>query len=388
MVNLNAALLIAITALLGATDAQAKQELIEFYRGVRAMGMGNAFTALSDDADAVFYNPAGIGHNSGVQLRLVNPKFEVSKDSLTLAKDIKGGASSGLTAETMNKLFGKNVYGSGTVYPSVLFPYFTVGYYAGFNAHAVVNNKALPTININYYQDQGIIGGTGYDVGIGKFSHLRFGASVKALSRKGVNRVVPITTLVAGGNVVKSLVSTSAFGFGITPGLQYEHPLSPRTDMVYGVVWHDVGDTKFGSRLSDSSRAPPSIPSNLAAGAAIIQRFSKREGYNAKFSVEGRHLNRLNEDPRKKMHVGAELRLGALAIQGGLNQLRWTAGVLLDLWAIELAASSYAVENLSFWGQGTERRYALQLTMKLDASSTRDRRGAEADRRKRPRLNK
>jgi hypothetical protein len=30
------------------------------YRGVRAMGMGNAFDAISDDSDSVYYNPAGM----------------------------------------------------------------------------------------------------------------------------------------------------------------------------------------------------------------------------------------------------------------------------------------------------------------------------------------
>lgn len=30
------------------------------YRGVRAMGMGNAFNAISDDSDSVYYNPAGM----------------------------------------------------------------------------------------------------------------------------------------------------------------------------------------------------------------------------------------------------------------------------------------------------------------------------------------
>ncbi len=386
MAHVTRAPLIAILLLGAASPAQGRQEFIEFYRGVRAMGMGNAFTALSDDADAVFYNPAGIGLNSGVQLRPINPKVEISTDSIKLTKDLSKASSSGLNADTMKSLFGKNVYGSGMIYPSVLFPNVTLGYYAGFSAHAVVNNQALPAINLNYYQDQGLVGGNGFDVKAGKFHHFRFGYTVKALTRKGVNRVIPITALAAGGNVTKSLVSASAFGVGVTPGLQYEHPLSPRTDMVYGVVWHDIGDTKFGTRLSDVNRAPPSIPSNLAAGAAIIQRFGKSEGYNAKFAVEGRHLNRINEDPRKKMHVGGELEMGRLSIQAGLNQLRWSAGVALDLWALELAASSYAVENLSLWGQGTERRYAVQVTFKLDATSSRDRRTSDYERRKRPRL--
>ncbi|HVW10434.1 MAG TPA: outer membrane protein transport protein [Bryobacteraceae bacterium] len=36
--------------------------------GVRAMGMGGAFTATADDASAIFYNPAGIAFQPGTQL--------------------------------------------------------------------------------------------------------------------------------------------------------------------------------------------------------------------------------------------------------------------------------------------------------------------------------
>ncbi|MGB5848052.1 MAG: hypothetical protein WBH40_06170, partial [Ignavibacteriaceae bacterium] len=31
------------------------------YSGARALGMGNSFTALSDDYSAVIFNPAGLG---------------------------------------------------------------------------------------------------------------------------------------------------------------------------------------------------------------------------------------------------------------------------------------------------------------------------------------
>ena len=39
-------------------------------QGIKAMGMGNAFTAQADDPSALFYNPAGIAFQEGTQISL------------------------------------------------------------------------------------------------------------------------------------------------------------------------------------------------------------------------------------------------------------------------------------------------------------------------------
>jgi hypothetical protein len=44
-----------------------------FYRGVRPLGMGGAFTALADDENALYYNPAGLTAIDGLDLGVVNP---------------------------------------------------------------------------------------------------------------------------------------------------------------------------------------------------------------------------------------------------------------------------------------------------------------------------
>ena len=56
------------------------------YTGARALGMGNAFTAVADDASAGFWNPAGLIQWSGVKLFGVN-KF---RDRADYAFDPKG----------------------------------------------------------------------------------------------------------------------------------------------------------------------------------------------------------------------------------------------------------------------------------------------------------
>ena len=55
------------------------EEARPFYVGARALGMGNAFTAVADDATAGFWNPAGLIQWQGVKLFGVN-KFHNRSD--------------------------------------------------------------------------------------------------------------------------------------------------------------------------------------------------------------------------------------------------------------------------------------------------------------------
>jgi len=75
----------AVVLLFSATQAQANGfQLPE--QGIRAMGMGNAFTAVADDASAMWYNPAGIAFLEGGNLMLgavgiIVPKTDFTSNS-------------------------------------------------------------------------------------------------------------------------------------------------------------------------------------------------------------------------------------------------------------------------------------------------------------------
>lgn len=50
------------------------------YRGVRPMGMGNVFAALSDDVDAFYYNPAGLAAARKLRINLQPVRFIPTQD--------------------------------------------------------------------------------------------------------------------------------------------------------------------------------------------------------------------------------------------------------------------------------------------------------------------
>ncbi|NBX83219.1 hypothetical protein EBQ90_09040 [bacterium] len=57
------------------------------YQFSRPTGMGNAFLALADDANALFYNPAALARVKGVRVHLVDAQLAVDKtETLTRLK--------------------------------------------------------------------------------------------------------------------------------------------------------------------------------------------------------------------------------------------------------------------------------------------------------------
>jgi len=66
--------------------------------GARASGMGEAFVAVSDDASATFWNPAGLSHIESTEIMFVNNSFiqDISQDYVAVVTsfgDLKMGGS-------------------------------------------------------------------------------------------------------------------------------------------------------------------------------------------------------------------------------------------------------------------------------------------------------
>lgn len=93
-------LLLALTLTLGIAGAgpgTAALPLLKIGQGPRATALGESFTALADDASAIYWNPAGIGRAGGLQLALSHQQwFAGIKDEVGHASIPLGPGALGL----------------------------------------------------------------------------------------------------------------------------------------------------------------------------------------------------------------------------------------------------------------------------------------------------
>ena len=163
------------------------------YDGIRPLGMGNAFTAVADDENAVFYNPAGLSMMSGLQLGVVNPQIEIADDSIDFADDA-GDVDFDNTSEVadlLRKYTGKPQHVRVGLFPHLGLNIKDVGVLVGALGQGTVdveiNNPVWPQTRVNLIADYGPIVGGGFQLPAVKNLHL--GMSLKYIGRESLSEV-------------------------------------------------------------------------------------------------------------------------------------------------------------------------------------------------------
>lgn len=358
------ALLMTLLPALGAGEqARADAEFRELYRGARAQAMGNAFTAVADDEQAIYYNPAGLAGIPGYTLTYASIDVETSSDAITTAVN-SASTVKNVSGDTVNKFMGRNIRGHLALTPSLVAPNFGVGVLADAAFGLYPRNQALPQLRLGYQVTNGIQLATGWSVTnprrraggarSGK-SDLRVGVAAKMLNRRGGFRDIPlIEAFSVSPDTVFNLASTWGHAYGLDLGLQYLREIAPRTTLSLGAAWTDLGDTYFGDNVD-------AVKNNLSAGIAARYTLARMR---ATLSLEQRHLN-LDTDWRKRTHIGGEFKMPFLSLYGGLNQMYLTYGLAFDAWLFRVTAVTYAEEIGTYLYQDPERRYLLRFELKI-----------------------
>jgi hypothetical protein len=157
-------------------------ELHQTWSSVRAMGMGGAYTAVVDDGDALFYNPAALSKVSGVEWTIMDPRIGVNGPQ---ALEVAAIASSGSTlADTLTDLYGKAIWVGGGGKTSFVMPNFGFAAFSNGDVGVNLQNPAFPELNLNYVFDYGIALGGAIDFIPNVWS---IGLVAKRLNRTGTN---------------------------------------------------------------------------------------------------------------------------------------------------------------------------------------------------------
>lgn len=336
------------------TSAQAATFLIENYRSARAVGMGNAYSAVVDNFDALFYNPAALAKSSGFHWLIMDPGLSVSNP---VGLEQLGDLNAGNFGTTINNLTGQNFNFYGTGKTGLQIGTFAFAVYENADLTLISSNVVTPTFDVSYIDDKGYAMGFALPFIPGILS---WGMDVKYVRRHGNRFTIGVSDLAAQNETyLKSLYDRNGTGYALDTGflLRLPGPISP----TFALTWKNVGGTKF-KPVVVGDNAPPTDPQEMGAGIALnidlpFISFSP--------TIELKHTEKTEVSLGRKLHFGFELGLFNLAIRGGLHQGYWSGGLGLSLGFLDLDLASYGVELGEEPGQIEDRRYMLQLSMGL-----------------------
>lgn len=330
------------------------------YKGIRPLGMGNAFTALADDKNALFYNPAGLSGISNFGMDIFNPLVEVSKNSIDLASDA-GDTDFDETievADLLRKYTGESQFFRIGLFPNAAFRIANAGAMVGIlgqgRTDIQIRNPVWPEAHVNMIADYGTIGGAGLDL---PFPGWRVGGSLKIIGRESLSEVYTAADIASENfedRIEDDLQSGS--GVSIDIGAIYDLPDTTMVDKLsFGICAQNLPSMKMG----DAQK----IESQVNVGTAVRKTFDSYE-LTGTLDIHDITKNATeHSDFAKRLHAGAEFRFPMiLSLRTGLNQGYLTGGITFDFHYLRFDFATYAEEVGTYAGQKDNRRYCVQMT--------------------------
>lgn len=335
-------------------------EYPSLHRGVRPLGMGGAFTAVADDENALFYNPAGLSKISTFQLGLLNPLIEVSKKSIKLVQDAQDidMNDTGEIADLLKDYTGEHQHLRVSLFPHIGFKVAQTGVMIGGLAQGTmdveVRNPVWPEAHTDLILDGGALGGVGFKLPL---TGLRAGVVLKYMYRKSLSEVyTPIE--IAAKDFEDRLKDDFKSGSGVSAdiGLMYDLPFVPIVDTTVALVAQNIPEMDMGEAKD--------IKTQFNFGIGLKKSFA---GFGTLLALDYRDITGNvgdDNDIPKRIHAGIEVKLPKiLAVRAGINQGYLTAGATVDLWVLRFDVATYAEEVGAYAGQREDRRYVGQISL-------------------------
>ncbi len=185
-------------------------KITHHYDSMRALGMGNAFTAVADDYSLIFYNPAGFAKKKANEVQFsvvgagVSPKTTKLADDIKKAADVQGSdaVKAQAISDVLDQYYGQNL--GGKLQAAEMF---WVRKNWGVSLIPVdlsidmsINRQLGPAIDLNVKGDTTLAYGYGKEV----TRYLSVGATAKFVHRISVEQSVSALELASNSDILSS----------------------------------------------------------------------------------------------------------------------------------------------------------------------------------------
>lgn len=343
-----------IVSFLSASLALA-EEYPYIYRGFRPMGMGGAFVAVSNDANALFYNPAGLADVPGQKTTLLSLEMEMSEDGVSAFKDALdvNFDDPNETADFLRDYIGDNNHAGIAVFPHFEKPNFAFGVFGIARTDFSAHDYQFPKLEIQSVNDVGAAAGFARSF---LDDSLSLGATGKLVMRKSLNRVYTLPEIFMN-DFKDKLTDDAEDGFGALLDLGALYRLGEITTGGGKIIKAQAGlsvNNLIGSSMGDAEDLTEHVDVGIALKTEQITLALDYIDIFDNFDQDS--------DIPKRINLGAEyLHNKKYALRAGLHQGYPTYGFSLLGEKIQLDLLTYVEEIGTYSGQEKNRRYAFRF---------------------------
>jgi hypothetical protein len=349
------------------------------YISIRALGMGNAFTAVADDTAAIFYNPAALAYRKERELKLSLGAVMDTKVG-KLNNDIKnanGQSTQSAKIDAITSLldshYGDYYSARATLGAMYAWPKWEIAFVpADLSLDMSIHQGVGPMLNVNGYLDSTLAMATGRELHWAKGHQLAWGTTLKAVHRVYAGQTILAADLVQGSKVFQAKDADEGITFDADVGTLWTPP-TPRllkymkpTFAFVGRNLIDYGFTTNFHMVDPHSGEPPKLGRRFDVGSRWD--LPKFWVFDPHIMIDERDMGDPNFTARKGFHVGAELFWqmfhwwkGHWSV--GVNQGYLSLGLGAKLAWFQFNLATYAEEVGTASVPNQSRRYAAELAL-------------------------
>jgi hypothetical protein len=363
------------------------------YESPRALGMGDAFVALSDDYSGLFYNPAALARREDGDMNWYID-FRLTKDIFTLSKDITDASSTKTSgtqdqqdaaqqqavANVLQNVYGSQYYGRFS-FPNAIWvrPNWGMAIIPlDLTLQTTVHQQVGPSLDTKIYSDTIMAFGMGKDYGWIPNGRTSAGFNLKAVYRGFFNESIDAPSIATNPNLIQPSQFREGSTVDLDFGLMYD-PEIPETGFLsafklakptFAFVLRNALDYGFkeGTLYNKDENTEP--PEKLYRRIDIGSKWEYPSLwiFSGRGVLDFRDLLHPNVSLKKSTHIGLEADWKLFswwkgAYRVGLNQGYATAGVSALFAIFNLDVLTYGEDIGTSTESKENRKYEVRMSL-------------------------